>query len=168
MGELGDMDCGSRGLTTQWPLQLSEPQAAPRKIRRLQGQRQPSGGGGGGPARTQHAEADGTGTHTEEKETFPPNALRSSPSPRAFLGLDRRVALLLHRVRVRLGQAPGIREPRFLWAKRAPPAGRATLYGQLGQAGDGQRGQRAGTLVGGKGTPHPWVAKGGRLACLPE
>lgn len=37
MAVLGDMDCGSRGLTTQWPLQLSEPQGAPPKIRRLQG-----------------------------------------------------------------------------------------------------------------------------------
>lgn len=76
---------------------------------------------------TQNTEADGTGSTHTGKGNLPAKRSALQPSPRAFLGLDRRVALLLHRVRVRLGQAPGIREPRFLWAKRAPPAGRAML-----------------------------------------
>lgn len=117
---------GSRGLTTQWPLELSEPQVAPQKIKRLQG---PDATEWWLVPYTRHfsrlhrtrmqTELERRAHTKQEKENLPGHklAIHSSPVLRALLGpgqeggppsLDR----------VRLGQAPGIREPRFLSAKR--------------------------------------------------
>lgn len=172
-GELGDMDCGSRIQGPHNPVapQLSEPQAAPQKIRRLQGPDVtewwlvPYTRHFSTLHRTRMQTELERRIHTEqEKENLPGHKLsiHSSPVLRALLGPGQEGGSPpLHRVR--LGQAPGIQEPRFLSAKRAPPAGKATLQGQLGQAGDRPEPGCAGPVLsvpGPAGPGHLWERRG--------
>lgn len=68
---------------------------------------------------------DGEGEHTQERKTPATNAQCTPAQPLGLPGPGQVAAPIRHRVH--LGQAPGIRAPRFLSVKRAPQTGRATL-----------------------------------------